>query len=497
MSEYNARAKRAIGQMMGRQVLLQCLTFAGGVVVARMLGPAPFGLYIMSSTVVGIFAMLGDFGLAPSFIQRKAELTPRDMQVGFTLQQLLTTAMVAILWVAAPLLSRWLYPDQPAVVWLVRALSFNLYLTSWRTMSAIALEREVKFGRLAGVEVLEVLVYQAMAVGLTLAGLGTWSYVIAAMSQGLLGTVLVYAAAPWPVRLRWDWAVARDLIRFGVPFQLQMVMNSAGGWVTPLVVGRVVGSSGVGLLYWAQSNGKKPMMVTDNIMRVGFPHMARLQGDPAEVERLVVRYLTFSVLAAGLWFAGVYCVTPVAVQWVYHDKWLPGVTALRLYAAVLPLDMLSMVAGMSLNGIGRVRFTTVAVGTRTVANVALTVLFVWLWRPTDRKFNGVPVAFLAASLLTIPWLLAALRPGAMRRVLLSQVWMAVPLGLGLAAGLLTSAGAGRLPLSAQVLLSGSAACLGFAVGTAAAAPAWLRAMAMRKLRPPPAATAVVEPAGVA
>jgi teichuronic acid exporter len=494
VSEYNARAKRAIGQMMGRQVLLQCLTFAGGIVLARTLGPAPFGLYVMSSAVVGLFALLGDFGLAPSFIQRKAELTAHDMQVGFTLQQILTTVMVAVLWVAAPLVSGWLYPGQPAVVWLVRALAFNLYLSSWRTMSAIALEREVKFGQLARVEVLEVLVYQALAVGLTLAGLKTWSFVIAALTQALLGTVLIYAAAPWPVRLRWDWAVARDLIRFGVPFQLQMLMNSVGGWVTPFVVGRLVGADAVGLLMWASANGRKPMMVTDNIMRVGFPHMARLQGDPAEVERLVVRYLTFSVLAAGFWFAGVYCVTPAAVQWVYKAQWLPAVPALRLYAAVLPLDMLGMVAGMSLNGIGRVRFTTMAVGARNVSGVLLAVLLVWWWRPADTKFNGVPVAYLAASLLTIPWLLAALRPGAMRRVLLSMVWMAVPLGLGLAAGLLTSAGAGQLPLWARVLLSGSAACLGYAVGTAAAAPPWLRAMAMRKLRPP---AVVAEPAGAA
>ena len=483
MSEYHGRAKRAIGQMMSRSVLLQGITFGGGIVLARTLGPGPFGLYIISSFVVSLFALLGDFGLAPSFIQRKAELTDHDMQVGFTLQQLLTTLMVVALWVLAPFAQRWVYPDQPAVVWLVRALSFNLYLTSWRTMSAIALEREVKFDRLAKIEVLETLTYQGLAVGLSLAGLGTWSFVIAAMTQGLLGTVLIYAAAPWPVRLRFDWAVSRDLIRFGLPFQLQMVMNSLGGWVTPLVVGRVVGPVGVGYLTWASANGRKPMMVTDNIMRVGFPHISRLQGDLAEVERTVIRYLTFSVLAAGLWFAGVYCCTPAAIDWVYKSKWIPAGTALVLYAAVLPLDMLGMVAGMSLNGVGRVRFTTIAVSARNILAVLLAVLFVWLWRPAEHKFNGVPVAFLLASLLTIPWLPAALRPGAMRRVLLSMAWMAVPLGLGLTAGLLTSAGTARMPLSARVILSGSAACLGYVVGTVAAAPAWLRAMALRSGRP--------------
>ncbi len=479
MSEYHGRAKRAIAQMMGRSIVLQVLTFGGGIVLARTLGPAPFGLYIISTFVVGLFALVGDFGLAPSFIQRKGELTDHDMQVGFTLQQILTTLIVIALWAAAPLFQRWVYPDQPAVVWLVRALSFNLYLTSWRTMSAIELERDVKFDRLARIEVLETLTYQALAVGLSLAGLGTWSFVIAAMAQGLLGTTLIYAAAPWPVRLRFDWAVTRDLVRFGLPFQLQMVMNSVGGWVTPLVVGRAVGPVGVGYLTWASATGRKPMMVTDNVMRVGFPHLSRLQADPAEVERTVVRYLTFSVLAAGLWFAGVYCCTPAAIDWLYKSKWIPAGTALVLYAAVLPLDMLGMVAGMTLNAVGRVRLATAAIAARTAAGIVLAVALIHWW-PTPARYNGVPAGHLIASVFTIPWMLAGVRPGALPRVLTAMLWMAVPVGVAVAAGLATSAATARLPLPAHVLATGSVTCLGYAAGVAVAAPPWLRDLARRR-----------------
>ncbi len=361
----------------------------------------------------------------------------------------------------------------------MRALSFNLYLTSWRTMSAIELEREVKFDKLARIEVLEILVYQSLAVGLSLAGLGTWSFVVAAMAQGLTGTVLIYAAAPWPVRLRLDRAVARDLVRFGLPFQVQMVLNAAGGWVTPLVVGHLVGDVGVGYLTWAASLGRKPMAVTDNVMRVGFPHIARLQADPPEVERTVVRYLTFSLLPAGLWFAGAYCCMPAAVAWVYREKWVPAAPALVLYAAVLPLDMLSMVAGMTLNGIGKVRLATVAVGARTALNIGLSVALVHWWR-TPARYNGVPVAYLVASALTIPWLLAGVRPGALPRVAGAVAWLAVPLGLAVAAGLAASALTAHRPVAAHVLVTGTATCLAYAAGVAAVAPAWVRQMARRR-----------------
>ena len=129
MNDVHTRAKQGIKLLLGRQVAVQILTFAGGVVLARILGPAQFGLYIISLFLVNTFALLGDFGLASSFLQRKNDLTDRDLQVGFTLQQILTSVIVLALLISAPWLVH-LYPKAPPeTVWLVRVLAFNLYLT--------------------------------------------------------------------------------------------------------------------------------------------------------------------------------------------------------------------------------------------------------------------------------------------------------------------------------------------------------------------------------
>ena len=141
MSEVHASAKKGIKLLMGRQVLLQVFTFGGGVLLARVLTPAQFGIYGIATFLVGMLAMAGDFGLAPSFIQRKEDLTDLDLRVGFTLQQVFTTIIVVLLLVLAPWLTHFYPKAPPETVWLVRALAFNLYLTSWRSMSALRLER--------------------------------------------------------------------------------------------------------------------------------------------------------------------------------------------------------------------------------------------------------------------------------------------------------------------------------------------------------------------
>jgi Membrane protein involved in the export of O-antigen and teichoic acid len=252
MNSVHEKAKRGIKLIMARQVIVQAVTFGGGVVLARILSPSQFGLYAIATFLVQAFALFGSFGLAPSLIQRKKELADEDLQVGFTLQQVCTTVVVTGLFIGAPWLVS-LYPRAPhdsplQTIWLVRALAFSLYLTSWRSMSALQLERHLKYNRIAAVEVIEILTYQTIAVVLALAGYGVWSFVWATLVRGMLGTFLVYSAAPWRVKLRFDVPAAIHLLRFAIPFQICALINNLSSWITPTLVAGMIGPQAVGYL---------------------------------------------------------------------------------------------------------------------------------------------------------------------------------------------------------------------------------------------------------
>ncbi len=460
MTDINARAKQGIKLLMLRQVIVQVLMFFGGVVLARKLGPGPVGLYVIASFLVGMFALMGDFGLAPSFIQRKADLSEREVQVGFTLQQIFTSTIVVILWLIAPLLAR-LYPNAPpATVWLIRALAFNLYLTGWRSMSALQLERHLKYNKLAFIEMIETLVYQATAVCMALTGHGTWSFVIAIIAMGLTGTILVYAASPWPIRFAFDKELARSIVRFGVPFQLQILSSHLGDCVSPLIVGHLVGPRGVGFLTWSSSNGRKPLVLTDNVMRVAFPHFSRIQDDPAEVERILTRYMTYMLVPMGLWFAVWFVAGHPIVEWIYTGKWVPAVPALTLYAGGLLFDVIAWVVSISLNSIGKVQFATRLILARSIGSVTLSLPLVYLL-----GFIGAPIAILISSAFTVPRLLLGFGKSAPVRVLSQIVWLIVPVLGSVMAGSLVM----RLPLSHHI----QAVAATTAVALVYAALAWI------------------------
>ncbi|MFQ5570584.1 MAG: oligosaccharide flippase family protein [Rhodothermales bacterium] len=469
-NDVGKRAKKGIRQLLVRQVALLVLTFAGGVVLARVLDPAEFGMFGITTFLVNVLALFGDCGLAPSLIQRKADLSDRDLHVGFTLQQVLVTVVVVALWLLAPWLASFYPKASGELIWLVRALAFSLYLHTWRSISALQLERKLEYKRLAVVEVVEKLSYQVVAVTMAVLGFGVWSLVSAVLIRGVLGTVLVYSVAPWPVRLGFDKEVAREILRFGLPFQLQRIIGNAKDWVAPTLVASLIGPDAVGFLMWGTSNGRKPMQLIQNVIRVSFPHFSRLQDKPAEVERILSKYQVYFLGLTGLWFSILVAAGYDLTRWIYTDKWLPAVPVLMLAGFLLGLNVVSWSTKTALAGLGQVRFTTRVTIVATVLSLGLGVALVLVI-----GFIGVPIAHILSLLLTVPWLYTGLRRGAMRRILGPAAWIGMPTVVSIVVGL--GVQMLSLPLAVSALGTAGVVTLVYLGVAWLTGPAWLRAKA--------------------
>ncbi len=440
---YTSRARTGVRALLLRQVVVHLLTFSGGVVLARILAPEEFGVFAIASFLVNLFTLVGDLGVAASLVQRRQELRPLDLQVAFTIQLSVATAgFVAVSLAAGPLLR--IFSGAPMdAIWLVRALGITLFLTSWRSMSVARLERHLRFRPLAVIEVIEALSFQAVAVAFALAGFRVWALVAAVLVRALLGAALIYVMAPWPVRLRFDRRVARNLLNFGAPFQLQTILNQIGGWFPALIGGTVIGPRGVGFLTWSSSNGRKPLVLAENVMRVAYPHLSRVQSSPEELLKALNGYLLVVLVPAAAWLALLAGAGPPIITAIYTDKWSPATVALALYAGSLLFDGFGWVLGVSLNAIGQVKQTAIIVGLRTVVLAALSVPFALLW-----GFTGMAAAYLVASAASVPWLVLRLGPGAYRSIVANLAWLFVPTVVAAFAGRMVTLAPGPAPLIA-------------------------------------------------
>ena len=474
--EHNRRAKRGVKLMMLRQVLTQLLTFAGGVALARLLMPADFGLFVVSFFYVETLILLGGLGVRGHLVQRRQDLAESDLRAGFTLQLLTAVPLAAVAWFAAPHFIR-LYPDVDAATGaaMLRSLTPILFVAPLRGTSVLRLERAMKFGQSAAVDLVEALIFQAVAVACAFAGLGVWSFAAALLARAGAGAATAYGLSRWPVRL--GLAGVASLVRLSLGYWTRGLVASVGGWTNALGVGLTLGPAAVGFVTWSSSNGRKPTQAINLLSRVSFPHLARLQDDPDAMRSALMKYTTPLLLLAAAWSAMILVAGRDLVAFVYGEKWLPAYVALAIYSLAVLLDVLLWAPTQALLAAGRAGYLAWNQAVRTVVFFGGTLALVG-----PLGFNAAPVAYAASVIATLPMVVWR-SPVRVTPMLLDGLWRAAaPLlaAVGVAAGVRAGLATDRELLEfATVTVAGGVA---FVVVATLALPAWMRLAASRNLR---------------
>jgi lipopolysaccharide exporter len=331
------------------------LAFVATVVVARELGPAEFGTIVLAVGVATLFATFLDLTLEEAVIHHgyraladgdaagvlgliRASLL-LDIGIG-----LVVSGIVAVL--AVPLAdlasAGRLDPDLVRLAALVTLAS-----TADSTMSAVlqvAGRPDLRGWAMAGTNL-------ARLTGVLIAlQLGAAQAVILAYAVGNAVGAAGQALVAWRLaRRRWGAGAGtlrvpiRELVRFGFQTSVTTSVTAAYGALIPVVLGRVGGSTAVGLFRVALF----PVLLVDAasgpIRLVLLPEQARLSAE-GDIEQLrgSIRAHVLAALAVGLPF--------VAAAWFALPWLLPFIFSAQFEDAILPARILLIVALVHLVG---------------------------------------------------------------------------------------------------------------------------------------------------
>src|SRR5947208_7166596 len=179
---------------------------------ARLLTPKDFGLYAMVTTMMGFLWIFQDIGHSTATVQRQqinhaqvSNLFWVNVGVGG-----LVTVVVAAL---APAIA-WFYRE-PRLVGITLALSITFLLTTSAVQHIALLNRQMRFGAIATIEVSCVLSGYMTGIGMALCGYGYWALVGANLMQVVIRLVLCWLISGWQPRLFSRNAQNRHLLNFG------------------------------------------------------------------------------------------------------------------------------------------------------------------------------------------------------------------------------------------------------------------------------------------
>lgn len=344
--------------LTGRNILIQAITFLSVALLTVYLSPVEYGVFFIVSAVVNFLAYFGDIGLAAALIQKKESLTNTDLKTVFTVQQLLIIILLITILGLTPTVKRFYNLGDPAV-YLLWACGFSLLLSSLKTIPTVLMERRLEFNKWVIPQLIEVLVFNLVAVYLAFRGFGVTSFTIAVLLRGAAGLFATFIIQPWMPGLSLSLKSLKGILKFGIPYQANTLLAMVKDDGMILFLGGVLGTSGVGLLGWAQKWAFAPLrFFMDQVIKVTFPAFSKLQAKKSELEDLLSKSIFFVCLLVFPTLVFLVLTAPTLIEIIpKYSKWESALLALYILSASSALAAITTPLTNTLNAIGKISIT--------------------------------------------------------------------------------------------------------------------------------------------
>lgn len=410
-------ARGALVTMSGQacKILLQ---FGGIVVLARLLAPGDYGLLAMVTAIVGIGEVLRDFGLSSAAVQARSVSAQQRSNL-FWINSAIGMLLAIAVFAAAPAIAA--FYEQPLLQPIAQALALTFLLNGLATQYRAQLNREMRFGRLAAVDVGGQAVGLVVGVTLALRGHGYWALVGQQLGQ-IAATLmmLVVASGGWRPGLPRRGAGMGVFLRYGSNLMGTQLITYVSRNIDALIIGQRFGAELLGLYNRAYQLLMLPLnQINAPATSIALPVLSRLHDDGerygrfllhgqalmlhvivglfafacAQAEPLIVLVLgpqwapavpIFQLLA----LAGVFQGAGSASYWVFLSKGLTG-SNLRFTLASRLLVIAGIVVGA--------RWGVYGVAIAFSAGAALA----WLWGLAWLRDSGAPVGAMFGNALRL------------------------------------------------------------------------------------------------
>lgn len=275
------KRRSAMGAVMtmGGQGTKFVLQFGSQIALARLLLPTDFGLLAMVGPLVAAALLLTDLGLSAATIQRPT-INQTELSSLFWLNVLIGGCLAGLAVAAAPLAA--VFYATPAVTPVMMTMAVALLLSSLSAQHLALLNRRMRFGAIALIEVGALAVGVVVGVGCALAGFGCWSLVAMQIANGAATLVLACLFSRWrPSRP----GISRDalhLLRFGGTVTGYNLLGYLITNLDNILIGARFGAGPLGIYDRAYKLMFQPLwQMTAPAARVAVPLLSRLSGDAA------------------------------------------------------------------------------------------------------------------------------------------------------------------------------------------------------------------------
>jgi len=317
--------------------------FLIGILLARLLIPADFGLIGMIAIFIAIAQTFVDSGMGSGLIQRQNR-SLEDYSTVFVFNFVVSLFFYILLFISAPYIAD--FYNTPALIPITRVIGINIIINSLSIVQRSMLTVELNFKTLAKINILSIMISGVCAIYFAYTGFGVWSLVYRQLIGSIVSVVLFWYFSKWKTSFVFSKKSFKDLFGYGSKILASGIYAQIFQNMYNIFIGKAYSASNLGFYTQAKQLAEVTAgTVTSILQQVTFPILAALQDDK---ERMILVYRRLIRMTAFFIFPTMTILAVLAdpfVNFFLGTKWMPMVPLLQwmCFARILyPLSALNM-----------------------------------------------------------------------------------------------------------------------------------------------------------
>lgn len=329
----------------------QGIQFVIAIILARLLGPAEYGLVSIIMIFITIANVVVQNGFSTALVQKKHS-DDRDFSSVFYFSLVIAAVVYAVLYLSAPAIAVFYHND--VLVPIVRVLAVVLFPGAVISVQTAYVSRRMEFKGLFKATMVAVIISGAASVAMACKGMGVWAMVGQQIAYYLALMITLFLTVSWRPRLVFAIRRIGAMLSFGWKLLLAALLDTLFNNLYGLIMGKIYNEELLG----AYNRGDQfPKLIVNNlgtaIQAVLLPAFSSKQGDIAQVRSMVRRAVRISSFLVLPMLLGLFAVADTMVLALLGEKWMICVPYLRIMCIAYSFWPIHITNLQAINAVGR------------------------------------------------------------------------------------------------------------------------------------------------
>lgn len=313
---------------LGGRYASTLIIFIIGLVLARLLTPADYGLVGMLNIFLAISSSFVDSGFNSALIQKK-DTTDEDFSTVFIFNLAVAIILYLLLYAGAPLIADFYH--SPALTEITRVIAFSLIINGFYIVQRTILTKRIDFKTQTKISIPAALISGLTAIILAYFGFGPWALVANILLNALFTCLAYWHYCHWIPKSGFSKKAFYGLFHFGGKILVSSLLTNIYNNLHTLIIGRVFAAEQLGFFTKANTFATLPSQnVSIAISSVTLPVYSKLQDNDPKLQEEALHYLKFSTFFIFPAMLGIAAISTPLIKILLTEKWAPAAPLLTI-----------------------------------------------------------------------------------------------------------------------------------------------------------------------